>query len=180
MSPMVQNPAELLFWVADHDAMHQAVRAANGAITTENARGLVQRALASRQPSETVPEYVVGAAMHHFVGSQMTEPVVGVPIPVERHLEEALGLAWAAWARGDVEETQRLIGKVEPVLQRRQHASGMTLMGLGLWCRAIRLLLAGMRDESRKLWSRAVEVGSTFGLEATDMMRWTFAATFRP
>ena len=175
---MSAAPAELLVWASDHTAMYQAMGAANGSVSAESAQETVREALLARPPSETVSEYVVGVAMHGFVGQESPEPVVEVPIPLERHLDDTLGLAWAAWARRDVEEAQRLAGKVYPFLMRRQHASGLTLMALSLWCRAISLRIIGLEDESRKLWKRAIEVGSTFGLDATDMMRWTFAATF--
>ena len=171
-------PPELLHALEDHQALLAAVDAANGRHPVDEAREAVRRILVPAEATETVAEHVSQAAMRRFVGEPVTGPVIEAPIPLQEHLEDAVGLAWVAWARNDGQEARKLLARIEPLIEARRHGSGMTLLGLLLWGRALVALLDGDHGEARTLWGRALEVGTTFGLDATTMLRWTYAATF--
>lgn len=143
-------------------------------------RERVQECLSRREPSETIEEHVVRAAMEVLTGSKPSEPVVGHPIPVEPHLAETLGLAWVGWARGDLAGALHLLVKCSPGIQSRKQESGMTRAALRHWSEALRHLLGGDTAEAYRLWNRAIEVSTIFGLDITPMVRWTCAASFYP
>lgn len=171
-------PPELLAAFEDHTALLGAIAAANGQNPLRDAQKAVQPFLLPPEEVETVTGHVSQAAMRRFMGKAVDGPIIDAPLPIQEHLEETVGLAWVAWTRGDVEGARKLLDRTRPFIEGRRHESGMTLLGLLLWNRAISTLLDGNREEARRLWGRAMEVGTTFGLEATDMIRWTYAGTF--
>lgn len=177
MTPEI--PPEVWNVIEESQALLMALAVVEG--TEGDAEGACERVrqcLGRRGPSETVEEHVIRAAMTVLTGSPPTEPVIGAPVPVEQHLVDTVGLAWVGWARGDLAGALQLLVKCGTVLDGRRHPSGMTLQSVRYWTEALRHLLTDNPAEAHRLWNRAIEVATIFGLPHTSMVRWTYAASF--
>ena len=142
-------------------------------------RKMAREALQGRGLSESVTDQVVNEALAVLAEEPCREVLVEAPLPLSRHLGDALGLAWAHWVRGNHSEASRLAATPTSLLER-QEAGSMTSLALSLWQQALRSLFDGDQERANRLWLRSVEVATIFGLEATTMMRWTHIASLYP
>lgn len=147
-----------------------------GAESVETARRLAQELHGTRRPSETVSDLIVTEALAVLAQEPRRQVLVEPPIPVGQHLADTLGLAWAHWMRGNQQEATSLLDKPTPHLDR-QEAGSMTCLALRLWQQALTYLSDGQERQALTSWRRAIEVATIFGLEATSMIRWTYAAS---
>lgn len=150
-------------------ALTKVLSSIEGATPIEEARKAVGEALKSREASEDTFEYVVRRAMQGIAGVARDEPTLTAPFPLESHLQAVVGLCWSH---------PDLHGRVQQALMRaRFQSGGMICHVCYVWFEAIRLFEGDPR-ESRRLWKRAQELASTFALDGTDMIRWTYAEAF--
>lgn len=143
----------------------------------ENARRLVREALQTRPASDSIESYVVRAAMSRLAGVGHDEPAIDAPTPVHAHVADYIGLAWLAGQQGNDERAAALLGKVGQVWPSLHMNRNMSSRVVELWWGAV-----GNREpgEAGRLWIRAAELATTFGLETATVIRWTYAATFLP
>ncbi len=168
------SPATLLIF-AEMDALNRTLLVIDDNTgTPEEARELVRSAAEAKGLPEDVEGYIVLTAMWRILG-KAPGALPQTPIPVERHLAEAVGLAWAAWMAGrDISPTLAQLG---PMLDTSEAVGAMHAMALKLWLQALE---AGKTGEGRRLWKRALEVSSSFGSESHPMLQWAYAATWLP
>lgn len=162
--------------VREGDALTVALQAVRTG-RAENARRMVREALQARPPSESIESYVVRAAMSRLAGVTHDEPPIDAPTPVHAHVADYIGLAWLAGQQGNDERAATLLEKVGQVWPSLHLNRNMANKVVELWWSAVG---NRDRDESGRLWIRAAELATTFGLETGTVIRWTYAATFLP
>ena len=156
--PNVILPPEALRVVRESDALTRVLRAIETQTSPANLLGGIEDLLKDRPRSESVADYVIRRAMERMTGSPATEPDMGPPLPVSQHLAETLGVAWAT----------RQEALCWAVMEHPQH--GMESYILKLWG-------AAMTSKDFRRWKRAIELATTFDLAASQMIRWSHAAT---
>ena len=146
----------------------------------EVARDLAAKALVGRADSDSIESYVVRRAISEVAQKPHGENPVGtLPVPLSRYAADAIGLAWTFWLDADSEKATDALAKVRDALTRDITGRGMEQHTLALWGEAVGLI-ASKPSESARLWQRASELATTFGLDAANMIRWTQVATFLP
>ncbi len=146
----------------------------------DRARKLTAKALGSRPASDSIESYVVHRAMCRVAQLPASEnPVSTLPVPLSRYAADAVGLAWVFWLDADSEKVTEALGKVTEALARDITGRGMEQHTVALWGEAVGLLPTDP-SESARLWQRASELATTFGLDAATMIRWTQVASFLP
>lgn len=164
--------------LAEMDAQGAAERAVAGTGSPEEALVAVEGALDLLPEPESLGDRVCRAAMMDLLRRTSREET-GEPVasPPEDHLFESVALAWMAWLQGRRGRLDRLLAQNDPDSSREGAVHRMALL---YWRDAVRLFVQGERDESRRVWQRALEVGSSIGTESHPVILWTFIATFFP
>lgn len=183
MTPMDRTlPSDALLIVRQADALSSVLRVVTHHTNPQPALQAVSEVLALRPPSESIEEYVVRAAMLRILRTPLDEPSIDFPVPLQQHPAEVIGLAWVHRTNKPLDQLLSFDSRLPATQSIERH----TLM---LWLTAIQLHpdpLDGRPhdicapDFSRNTWKRATELAVTFGLDATDMIRWTFAASMMP
>lgn len=84
---------------------------------------------------------------------------------------------WVAWALGRVVHD---LAAVEAIAKTEAVPEAVHALAIHFWAKALSALLKGELDESRRLWRRAVELTSSFGLDSQPAIVWSYVATFFP
>ncbi len=91
---------------------------------------------------------------------------------------QALVHIWTVWAGGETPKgASAVLTKLEQT-KRNDRSDALEMMALRLWAGAVRALLQKDPLEARRLWCRAMDVASNFGLEAQPVVAWSYAASF--
>ena len=153
------------------DALNRALNLVDeGVGTAEEARKLIRSACEGMGAPEDVSGFVVLTAMRHVLGLPQ-DPPPQAPIPIERHLSEAVALAWTGWIRGEPVALER----AKALLDVSEDLGAMEAMALRYWVDAME---ADKTDDGRRLWKRALEVSSSFGAESHPVLQWAYVATW--
>jgi hypothetical protein len=159
----------------------------NDRASPEAGRRLAQKALASRVPNSHLNLYldrVIQTALCRI--AQKPLPVVPkqpeTNVCFEQRSIETTAQAWLVWASGN-----------EPGFVAREHArlqeessrwttgaGALHRATLGIWFDAIERLDAGDFPEAKRLWNRAIALGSSLGTESHPAILWSYAASFFP
>jgi hypothetical protein len=168
MPPAALNPSILAVF-AELDALNRTIlHLEDGIGTRDEIRALVRSALDRMDPTEDVPEAVTRTAMRHISGLPQE------PLPTAKSLPEAVALAWAAWITTGVDPVTLTMLKART--GQGEGLGGMHALALRYWIEAME---AG-RDAGPRLWKRALEVSSSFGVDSHSTLQWAYAATCWP
>jgi hypothetical protein len=172
--------------VAEAEALEDALQA----ITLPDRANAVRESLRAlpRGDDTSLAEITMRRAMALITGEPFTpQPPKGIgweDTSWETFCYKTCLLAWNAWADGQAEEASKLLQTMRDAQRSQESADGrlgaIHLLSLYLWLGALDRLAHSDRDESQKLWRRAMEVGSQYGTESAPLIRWTFAASFFP
>lgn len=183
MSPDILR--DFRHFMAEADALDTALEAIENPARIREAREAL-KAL-PRGESGNLPEMIVRRAIAKLLGEPFHE---GVPtlhwegVSWEGACYEAGLLAWLSWADGEVDDAARRIQTVRDSQRSLEACDGrpgaIHLLSLYLWLGAIDRLAHGDREEAKRLWRRAMDVGSQYGTESHPAIRWTYAASFLP
>jgi len=188
---------ELQGVLAEMDAQGAAERAVEGQASPEEARLAVQGALEMAGPPEDFASFVEQTAMRSILGgpkltSTSTRTQEDGPSPgyvrdpqgssPETRLFEKTAQLWLTWLQGDCLRASEIL----PPLRKEAHQGGPLASGavhrrvLLIWLDAVEKLLLEDREAARRLWRRALDVGSSFGTESHPTILWAYIATFFP
>ena len=168
--------------LAEMDAQGAAERACDGTGSPVEARMAIQGALELLEnigEPEGLADRVCRASMRHVLRQNSVEEL-GEPVesPSEEHFFESVALAWMGWLQGRRSRVDRFLGtRAAP---QDQNVGAIHQMALTYWRDAVEKLVLGERDEARRCWQRALEVGSSFGTESHPVILWTYIASFFP
>jgi hypothetical protein len=154
----------------------------NAGVSSLRAREAARKALAHRTPSPSLNPLlneVIQTALRKIAGEPAPRKKYGSPTrsSSEEHLIETASIAWLNWASGGEE------GRIDPtqIMETRPNESGaLHRTTLLLWLSAIERLEANDLQEARRLWQRAIEIGSSLGTESHPAILWSYAASFFP
>jgi hypothetical protein len=138
--------------------------------------------------TDTTEDFLTLQAMNHVLGNPVHRPTrPPVQKPWEDYLTETLAFAWLDWAASGktsqplIETTSRLKAEQktrEESTAQQDRVGGIHLMSLYYWLGALNQLGESRLPESRRLWKRALELGSTHGTASHIIVSWTYVATF--
>lgn len=173
--------------LAEMDAQGAAERACDGTGNPLEAVLAIQGALDLLEPADTLADRVCRTAMRAVLGQD--EPFyLDRPLPDgdgweahEEHIFQMVALGWVGWHQGTLDRK----GVQETAIRIRadrkaQREGAVHQMALFLWLDAVEKLSMNDREESRRCWQRALEVGSSFGTESHPVILWTYIASFFP
>ena len=163
--------------LAEMTAQGAAERVMDGEGSITDALHAIERALSTSEPSR-----VNRLAMQCILGSvpPSLETVQPDESDEEVFLFDTVALTWVGWLTQS-EDRKRLKRYGVRLRKGPKGSTGaVTRMALQLWMDAVERLLEGDRTEAQRLWCRALEVGSSFGIEAHPTILWTYLATFWP
>jgi hypothetical protein len=173
--------------LAEMDAQGAAERACDGTGSPVEARMAIQGALDLLEPADNLADRICRTAMRAVLGEDESF-YLDRPIPDsidwethEEHVFQTIALAWVGWHQGTLSE--RLFHNEAVRLRaapQDQNVGAIHQMALFLWLDAVEKLLKNDREESRRCWQRALEVGSSFGTESHPVILWTYIASFFP
>lgn len=174
-SPVVQQ------LMAEADALSAVLSCVEGGPGgRERAAQLVEDAY--RGHDDRSPEGVLTLfAMERVVGFSHGDPPRTPPVerPYDRHLFEMVALAWIRWATGtDLDRAREDLQKLGEDGGYQPHGGALHMMALRPWQMAVEALIRGDRQEARRLFKRATELGSQCGTETNPSIQWAYAATF--
>jgi hypothetical protein len=172
------------------NALNVAGRAVENSGDTTEALVAIREAAALWEDAttDTVEDFLTLQAMNHVLGKKVSKAVrPPVETPWEDHITESLTFAWLDWAaRG--KNSQTLVNaitrlKADQKVHKEgdydeEHRGGIHLMALYYWSSALEHLGEGNQTEAKRLWKRALEIGSTHGTASHIIVSWTYVATF--
>ena len=180
MEQMAQSPY-IEQAIAEANALSAALAFVEGQGSREEAARLTEKALHGHV-TEGLEGVVVRHAMERVVGrAHGALPTTGPQgKSLERRIFEATSLAWLRWTNGeDSQSSHEALQLLQEEGESCQPQGGaLHLMALRPWQFAVRALLSGDREEARRLFRRATELGSQCGTESSPVVQWTYAATF--
>lgn len=177
---MVQSPY-IEQAITEAKALSAALAFVEGQGPREEAVGLTEKALHGHD-GKNLHGIVTRYAMEHIVGRSHNTSVVVKPNgkSLERRIFETTSLAWLRWISQEGAESSlealRLLQEEGESCQPQGGA--LHLMALRPWQLAVRALISGDREEAKRLFRRATELGSQCGTESNPVVQWTYAATF--
>ena len=167
--------------IAEANALSAALAFVEGRGSRDEAAKLTEKALRGHV-AEGLEGVVVRHAMEHVVGRAHEALPVVKPNgkSLEGRIFEATSLAWLRWINGeDLQSSHEALQLLQEEGESCQPQGGaLHLMALRPWQFAMRALLSGDREEAKRLFRRAVELGSQCGTESSPVVQWTYAATF--
>lgn len=174
MHPPDRNP-EVEGIITEMDALNACLRALTNESTAATARKLVGRAWMVHPEGTTVDSYVTRVAMADILGLAAPMPLYSGTLSAW----ERVAIAWTLWLHGSKREAEALLREAQEAGDE-PHDGAVHRMALQHWMRAIQALLRGEREEARRLFQRAADLGSSFGTESHPVVLWTMAASFFP
>lgn len=142
---------------------------------TDEATALVRSVFEKHRPQDP-DTWLRHFAMAHILGVSITLPALASEGDGAQRLFTRTARVWMLWAGGQLEAARGLLTTPEP-----NHEGGeIHLMALGPWCLGLDALLRSDREEARRYFRRATEVGSQLGTETNNAIQWAFGATFFP
>lgn len=148
------------------------------------ARAMARKALAHRSPSPHLNRRlneVITTSLRMIAGDSVPQKPLGNPsqTSAEEHLIETASLAWLGWASG--QDPGRASREVARLQETPPESTGaLHRATLSLWLSAIERLADEDLPEARRLWKRAIEIGSSLGTESHPAILWSYAASFFP
>lgn len=146
---------------------------------------LVRKAMRRRSTATRPEDRMVDCAMARIVGDKVRVNAESIPLDANgwaRYVTRSVVRAWIAWAAGDsskaLEELTRLKEAQHTKELVGERSGAVNLMTLYFWASAVEALAHGDPVASRKLWKRAMEVGSTFGTDSNLLVQWAYAGSF--
>ena len=124
-----------------------------------------------RDEGSSVEDQVIRGAqallLKELVSFPSFEPVKK---PADRRAFETLAKAWLVWAAG---------GDPQPTLPKSKEFGGaLHMMALEPWGEAIRALSNQNTPEAKRLFRRALELGTQYGTDTNDAIHWAFLGSF--
>jgi hypothetical protein len=86
--------------------------------------------------------------------------------------------AWLTWTQGDVPAS--VLADIRGVQRTETPDEVVDSMVIQFWAKAMVALFEGDLAEARRLWRRANDLASSFGLDSQPAIAWSYAATFFP
>lgn len=132
---------------------------------------------------DAIEGHAILCALTRIAGEPPPNCLPGEPVakPWAAHMIEAASAAWCAWAHGSPEIAVEQVALLRAEEQEVVEGPGAVhRMALENWAEAIAAISEGKTEEARRLWLRAIEIGSSFGTESHLAVLWTYAATFQP
>jgi hypothetical protein len=162
-------PPDVLAMITETNALNSALLIVDeGTGTVEEAQKLIQKAFETKSTPKSATDHIILTAMRHILGGPLE------PIPIEgAYIAECVGLAWTDFLRG--KDVRPALTLIKPLLDTSKSLGAMHVMALQFWIQAIE---AGKTTEGRRLWKRALEVSSSFGVESHPMLQWAYVATW--
>jgi len=138
----------------------------------------VESVLRDRENLNDAADITTQCAMRFILGYPIEVPSFNpAKRPRDRHIFEVTAKSWIAWARKtDQEKALEDLQAVPTTLSGRKAA--LHLMALRPWKLAVEALLKKDALLARKLFHRASELSSHFGVESSPVIQWTYAASF--
>jgi hypothetical protein len=176
--------------IAEVRALNAVMAMAASGVEALNVRVLVNSTLQARLQEDLFhrPEdFGIAAAMASLLGS---DPQSFVPLHLYREKEwdstftECCVRAWIDTACGFPEYAISSIKRLRSRQDAEQPqvaeggAGAVNRMAMDFWLQAIEALAVEDLTEARRLWERAIEIGSCFGTDSHLAISWTFVATF--
>lgn len=170
--------------VREVTALREALSVVHNRAAPGSARTLARSALTHRSPSSYLNRRlndVIHTSLHMVAGVAFPRRPLGLPTRAsyEEHLVETASLAWLGWAGG--QDPSRASREVSRLQEEATESSGaLHRATLSLWLSAIEHLTNENLPEARRLWNRAIEIGSSLGTESHPAILWSYAASFFP
>jgi len=164
--------------LAEMDALGAVFDADFSEGSVARATMLVRQALELKAEPKTMEDRLTLVAMSHCIGIPREDLIQEPPSkegPWARQTFEVLAFGWMRWL---VLKDERVLEDILS-LGGEDDAAGETL-SLNFWARAIELLVRGQKDESKRFFERATEVGSQFGTRSNPLICWSYAASYFP
>lgn len=168
--------------LAEMDAQGAAERAVNGEGSLSEALLAVEGALELAEPAESLSDRVCRAAMLSIIGDE-SDPEDAEPTREDwdEHVFESVSLAWLGWLQSrDTERIRREADRLQVEAKTQKSNGAIHRLILFFWLNAVVRLVEGDREEARRLWQRALDVGSSFGTESHPVILWSYIASFWP
>lgn len=169
--------------LVEMDALHTILQVVDQGVDSDEAISLTRSAFDQPRPVDSAEERIIFRAMAKILAQPATVSLKSpTKSPWERHVFESVARAWICWAddpasKTPLEEIPRLrVGQRGTCKQ----AGAVHLLALYFWAAAIEALAKSDRVEARRLWRRAIELGSSFGTPSNAAILWSYAASFFP
>lgn len=126
------------------------------------------------QPQDTPEDLLTWYAMGKILGEDLPDPPkFDLGEDNETTLFQTTAWAWMNWASGSDQNDVEL-----DYLKPDMEDGVIHFLALSSWSAAVQNLLNDNWSEARRMYRRAVDVGSQFGTNTSTSILWTYGATF--
>lgn len=170
-------PPEVLFAVQESKALAHALDVLDGGSTDRDAaRNCVEGVLSKLHVLEA-EDQLIQLAMAKIAGTILPEGALAIETTSpDRKLFTTVAHAWSLWARGDSEGAKKVLREGGDDITAK--GAALHLMSLHFWSGAVKALTQGETAEARRLFLRAIDIGTQVGTETVPAIQWTYAASF--
>jgi len=148
----------------------------------ERATSLARYALDLKPPPSTTEGLVTVVSLAYCLGELRKDLAFTPPSQegtwVQRTFEN-LASGWMRWLTAQDKGVLKTIALMHPEGGDEDDGAVETL-SLNFWARAIELVVQEEREQAKRFFERATEVGSQFGTRSNLTICWTYAASFWP
>jgi hypothetical protein len=165
------------------DALHTTLQVVDQGVDSTEAVVLTRMAFNHDRPANSAEERLIFRAMAKILDMPVAlSSKLPAKAPWERRVFESVAHAWVCWANDPnseipLEEIPKLRSAQRGTCKQ---AGAVHLLALYFWAAAVEALAKSDRAEARRLWRRAIEIGSSFGTPSNAAVLWSYAASFFP
>jgi len=171
----VNGSSEPNRFLVEGKAMRSLLAAMEGQQDPDFALQLIEE-LHQGQPQDTPEELLRWYAMGRILGEPLPSPPrFDLGEDNEAEFFQTTAWAWMSWASGS---TQPRICTELGLLKPAEEDPVIHLLALSNWSAAVQNLLQDNWSEARRMYCRAVDLGSQFGTNTSSAILWTYGATF--
>lgn len=163
------------------DALHTILQVVDQGVDSTEAVVLTRMAFDHARPTDSAEERIIFRSMAKILDMPAAlSSKSPAKAPWERRAFETVANAWICWANDPSSEVPL---EEIPKLRSAQRgtckqAGAVHLLAIYFWAAAVEALAKSDRAEARRLWRRAIEIGSSFGTPSNAAILWSYAATF--
>jgi len=152
--------------------------------SVERAKVLAKQAYGLKEPPKNMEGRVTLVSLAYCLGDLRTDLAFVPPTkegPWGFQTFEAIASGWMRWlVTGSKDKGVLSYITNMPPEEGAEGDDAAETLSLNFWARAIELLVQEERDQAKRFFDKATEVGSQFGTRSNPTICWTYATSFWP
>lgn len=143
---------------------------------------LAKHALELKSPPSSTEGRVTVVSLSHCLGNPRLDLAMTPPALEGTWVQKTFETLASGWMRWLTAKDKTILKDIALMHHEEgdEDDGAVETLSLNFWARAIELLVQEERDQAKRFFERATEVGSQFGTRSNPTICWSYAASFFP